>query len=234
MTGNASYPVNNVTVTNCEIGWIGGSMLTTSARYGNGIQFYGSCNTVKVTNNWIYQCYDAGYTNQGVTGVAQNITVSENLIEYCAYSIEVWMGTDYGDRIKNAEYSDNLMRFAGYEFERDNRVTVAVSHVNFMYGEQPCNNVTISGNTFDTSYVSLIVVAYPNSTEDIHFLIGPKKGPTITDNTWIQGYDRYSCVAYQCDQDLGTSEYLPANSLEEMNENVAKIDSQPREVVFSK
>ena len=54
----------NISVTNCEFGWIGGSIQSGVTRYGNAIQFWDSCWNVEIKNNWIYQVYDAGITFQ--------------------------------------------------------------------------------------------------------------------------------------------------------------------------
>ena len=255
-------PATNVTVTNCEIGWIGGSIMrydrgTESdytddydVRLGNGIELYGNIDGANVSNNWIYQCYDAGYSNQGAGQIAQNIVVEGNLIEYCAYSIEVWMNATTG-LIEDCDYVGNIMRFAGYEFERDNRIggePTAISHVNFMHGTNPCHNVTISDNVFDTSYVSMIVMGYPNpaSTEkntandsqDLGFTatyngVDPVDfdadliGATISGNTWVQTYDHYSRVAYLWKNDANVpDEYLEATSQDVMTESVAQIDRE--------
>lgn len=216
-------PINNVNITNCEIGWIGGAIqgdvMERQVRLGNGIEFYGAVNTGKdtssnvsgtpsttITNNWIYQCYDAGYSNQGGYNIASNITVTENLIEYCAYSIEIWMEHDTG-LIRDCHYDNNVMRFAGYQFESFNRAVGAgsqdaISHVNFMYNTRPCENVTVNNNIFDTSLVSLVCVTYPNSTESNTANDGKGSayrndvtGPEIKGNTYIQGYDKMTALA---------------------------------------
>lgn len=290
VTASALGGAKNLTVTNCEIGYIGGAMSGTAdsnVRYGNGIEVYGVCDGVTVTGNWIYQCYDAGYTNQGNSGIQQNIRVTNNLIEYCNYSIEVWMNGANG-LIMNADYSDNMMRFAGYQFERHSRSTEATSHLCFMRAAQPCVNVTITGNILDTSYRALASVAYPNSdlaargpkkgTGDITYneetekyydeagnlvdeqgnlldaegnvILYPneysgtnttsgevvKRGPTIEGNTWIQGYDRHSIVAYM--RDMYDSNYevqeTTANNLAELRERVNDLDSAPTDVKFEK
>ncbi len=257
-----SKPVKNVTVTNCEIGWIGGAFHAGEAyadkktRLGNGIEFYGACNdssdAILVQNNWIYQCYDAGYTNQGVYNVAQNITVTENLIEYCVYSIEIWMNEEDG-LMKNCHYDNNIMRFAGYGFEVDNRPTfgatdVAISHVNFMFSPQPCEDVTVNNNIFDTSLVSLITVAYPNSTEMNtendgvgSAYLNDYTGPEIKGNSYYQGYDQKSVLATcgvkveDTDSQWEFKNVYGAGSQAEMKASVTAIgDTAAEKVVFYK
>ena len=66
--------LKGLTVTNCELGWIGGSIQHyygtdpnypeggrgTVTRYGNAIEIYGGCDGYRVENCYIYQVYDAG------------------------------------------------------------------------------------------------------------------------------------------------------------------------------
>ena len=250
-----SKSTSNVSITNCEIGWIGGSIMRyrdgTSSDYtddvdvrlGNGIEFYGASNGITVKGNWIYQCYDAGYSNQGSGTIAQNITVSENLIEYCAYSMEIWESNTSG-LIKNCSYVDNMLRFAGYVFERDNRIGgtyTAISHMNFMLRVQPCENVIVSGNIFDSTYVSLVTAAYPNSDEKNELNDGTSflstykndmKGPKIYGNTWVMTKDRHSRVAYMRDTDTTLNTILHGTSQAEMQQSVAQVDTAPAGIIF--
>ncbi|MCQ2450063.1 MAG: right-handed parallel beta-helix repeat-containing protein, partial [Clostridia bacterium] len=117
--------LNNIGIRNCEVGFIGGSVQNGSeTRYGNGIEVWKSCDGVTIENNWVYECYDAGITHQGsASPVQQNITIQNNLVEYCAYSIEYWVrqsedgGYDSytaGGQLKNISYTGNMLRFAGY------------------------------------------------------------------------------------------------------------------------
>ncbi len=111
-----------VTVQNCELGFIGGSILDGygdgTVRYGNAIEFWCGIDTATVTNCWIYQIYDSGITHQGSTEYkAQNIKVSDCLIEYCGFgSIEYWHNVKTLNSLENIEYSNNVLRFAGYGY----------------------------------------------------------------------------------------------------------------------
>lgn len=172
----------NITIRGCEIGWIGGSMLDRSARYGNGIEFNGWINGAEVYDNWIYQCYDAGYTNQGSNCYQENLTIRENLIEYNPYNIEVWTEKEIGKGgMNDCAFKDNLLRFAGYGWgtlARLGSTTKMIGNISFYDYTIPCKNVIISGNIFDCSYRYLVSLAYPNDTQG--------RGPTIKGNTWNQ------------------------------------------------
>ena len=103
--GIGSGSTKNLTVTNCEIGSIGGCPLNfkstgEQARFGNGVEIYGSCENYTVDNCYVYQCYDAGITHQYSGGTDKhnsmvNIVYSNNVIEDCVYSVEYFNATDY-------------------------------------------------------------------------------------------------------------------------------------------
>ena len=172
----------NITIRGCEIGWIGGSLLDRAARYGNGIEFNGWIDGAEVYDNWIYQCYDAGYTNQGSNCYQENLTIRENLIEYNPYNIEVWTEQEIGKGgMNDCTFKDNFLRFAGYGWGTLARLgsnTKMVGNISFYDYVIPCKNMVISGNIFDCSYRYLVSLAYPNDAEG--------RGPTIKGNTWNQ------------------------------------------------
>lgn len=118
--------VNNVTVRNCEVGYIGGSAQYYQngymVRFGNGIEVYGSCDNFKIDNCYVYQCYDAGITHQysagGVDNVSHNnVTFSNNVIEKCIYNIEYFMGAADGNsvsrKMSNILYENNILAYSG-------------------------------------------------------------------------------------------------------------------------
>ncbi len=116
---------NGLTVQNCEIGWIGGSLQRTGedpVRYGNGIEIYNSCNNYTVNNCHIYQVYDAGVTHQyfasNPTGgdyiSMTNINYTNNVIEYCTYAIEYVNSMAEGNGIMaGVNISGNILAHSG-------------------------------------------------------------------------------------------------------------------------
>ena len=230
--GIAFGHAENITVTNCEIGYIGGSMLTQNERYGNGIEFYSHASDVLVENNWIYQCFDAGYTNQGSGSATHlNITVKNNLIEYCNYNIEIFTGSETG-LIKDCTYENNMLRFAGYGFGTNNRYgsnDSVVSSINYWRRVIPSQNVVIRNNILDTSYRFLLVAAYVNDAQN--------RGPIVTGNTWNQHDGPKSAVALQVDTNvsgwLNHEQYeLSSDTYVEMKQSVAAIDTNPAAVLL--
>lgn len=189
--------VDNLTVTNCEIGWIGGTIQSflgddlnyvagkhgEVTRYGNGIEIYGGCKNYTVSNNYIYQVYDAGATHQITTHgnqiIFDGVTYKNNLIEYCVYSIEYFLEMKDGDEksyMNNFKIHDNIMRYSGYGWgqQRHNKHTPA--HVKGWSYQNVAYNYEIYNNIFDRSAFRLL------------HLVAKKDEycPKMHDNTYIQ------------------------------------------------
>jgi hypothetical protein len=69
--GVGAGTVKGLRVTNCEFGWIGGSVHAErifrrnwATRFGNAVEVYGGCDGFEVDNCYVYQVYDAGLTQQ--------------------------------------------------------------------------------------------------------------------------------------------------------------------------
>ncbi len=163
--------IDGITVTNCEIGWIGGCVHGYSraektygdvTTVGNGIEVYGNSKNFLCDHNYVYQCYDAGVSHQAQRGLTydikmKNITYSNNLIEYCTYSYEYFLGVaDEPVSVrfqKNIRVADNIMRYSGFGFGEqrpgwDNYFPAAHvkgwHHANFLD-----EDYVIEGNIFD-------------------------------------------------------------------------------------
>ncbi len=154
-----------VTITNCDISFVGGSIQDsseTNVRYGNAIEFYNNAADITVENCWIHQVYDAGLTFQcAENGTAySNITFTNNLLQYCNYSIEFFIGqtAQAPGELNGIEFTNNIMQFAGFGVceQRPSREDSAhicgwVTNV----GSQD-TDVTISGNTFDIANYNIV------------------------------------------------------------------------------
>ena len=143
----AAGQVKDLTVTNCELGWIGGGLhfkstaptspgtFNRDTRYGNAIEIWGSCEYYYVDHNWIYQVFDAGVTHQFSADYAyymDNVTYSNNLIEYCVYPIEYWLSVPENlveqSGMRNFLIRGNILRLAGeycWGIQRANKETPA-------------------------------------------------------------------------------------------------------------
>ena len=173
--GISSGTTKNLTVTNCEFGWIGGSIQgynangTTSGsatRLGNGVEIYGGCDGYLIDNCYLWQNYDAGVTHQyssrsGGNCVMKNITYSNNVMTECIYSIEYFLSVAdglerYGD---NVLYTGNLCRRAGYGFggwlNRAHRGAAEHIRSGGSGTNNPFTNYRIENNIFDRSTYEL-------------------------------------------------------------------------------
>ncbi len=229
---------SGTTVRGCEIGYIGGSMLKDNARYGNGIEFYSWSKNMLVENNWIYQCFDAGYTHQGRDGWHENNIIRRNLMEYSNYNIEVWTNRDPAvGGARDGVIEDNILRFAGYGFGTKRRIgsnSSAVGNISMYNYPLPHRNFVIRNNILDCSTRYLVSIAYPNDPEG--------RGPTIKGNIWNQKpyvtADSVAAVDRLNKHDPADPDkrpetiVLPCSSQAEMEASVAKVDLAPSEITY--
>ncbi|MBO4468018.1 MAG: right-handed parallel beta-helix repeat-containing protein, partial [Clostridia bacterium] len=193
---DGAHGTENVKITNCEVGFIGGSMQSGTTRFGNGIEFPIGAKNITVRNNHVYNCYDAGITFQSWSSANTashyyNIDFSENLIEKCCYGIEFFTtsgakGSNRYSDYKNISFHDNVIRFSGYEWSQLQRPDpVMTSHIRggqWAYVED-CENFTIYNNVFDISRASMIFWWW-NNKSFVH--PGPHNGLTVKNNTYYQ------------------------------------------------
>ena len=191
--GIGAGTVKNITVRNCEFLWIGGSIHTYSAgggtmpvRYGNAVECYGSPDGYTVENNYIYQVYDAGITHQlgennDGNGIQKNIRYANNLIEFCSYSIEYFLGKRTDGSVErymeNVVIEDNIMRYAGFGFGNQRTDRLCMSHIKS--GTSPnavSENFVIRNNIFDRSREMLLYIG-AEKKEDL---------PILENNIYIQ------------------------------------------------
>ncbi len=196
--GIASGTTKNLTVTNCEIGWIGGGIQYYQnsnyglVRFGNGVEIYGGAENYNIDNCYVYQCYDAGVTHQ-MSGNEEgdirmdNITYSNNVIEDCIYSIEHFLidpTSGVGIREgKNVLIENNILRRAGYGFGCTRPNGWPSTHIqgNVASGNRyEPGTFIVKNNIFDRSTYTLTT----SYAQDDKFL------PIFDGNTYIQMLDR--------------------------------------------
>ena len=129
--GIGAGTVADLVITNCEIGWIGGSTQGynsngTVTPVGNGVEVYGGCDGYRIENCYVYECYDAGITHQISRGSTadtreDNILYKNNVITDCVYNIEYFLSAsdDRPSAVRlgdNVVFEGNLLRRAGYGF----------------------------------------------------------------------------------------------------------------------
>ena len=191
--GIGSGTTKSLRVTNCEIGWIGGSMLLPAppeggrdARYGNGIEIYGGCDEFVVDNCYIYQCYDAGITNQNQDDVSdssrtmRNVSFTNNLVERCEMSIEYYLGAQMKPTegiIENFLIEGNILRLAGYGWGDQHPEPAWAAHIKSWWMHQnEAYNFTIRRNIFDRSDANVINIVAADA----------ERLPQMEENTYVQ------------------------------------------------
>lgn len=218
-TGNRT----GLTVRNCEIGWGGGCIQFYTekgypVRFGNGIEIYVSCKDFTVENCYIYQIYDAGVTHQYQFGspdepacVHENVTYKDNLIEYCIYNIEYFLG-QYGhdDQImKNVLMEGNILRFAGYGW---GSFYARAAHIKGWDHRNISENFVIKNNIFDRSRSMVIHCGVQEA----------KHLPTLSDNTYIHFADNNHNLGRYCERN-STEFYYPPERMAYTEENIREV-----------
>lgn len=172
--GIGGSTTEGLTVTNCVIGWIGGSILSPApktggrpSRYGNGVEIYGGCGKYIVDNCYIYQIYDAGITNQNQENISDdsrsmhNVSFTNNLIERCEMSIEYYLGAQYKPTegyMENVLYEGNILRLSGFGWGAQRGSSWAAHLKSWWMHYNQAYNFVIRNNIFDRSYANLINV----------------------------------------------------------------------------
>ncbi len=191
--GVSSSTTKNLTVTNCEFYWIGGSVQTYSmrsgvaTRYGNAIEIYGGVDGFLVDNCYFYEVYDAAMThqvgNQDSVLHMDNIVYSNNVMDKCQYSIEYFFGgvsTDGADFERNGTnvlFTNNLCRRAGYGFGSTRRDLNSQRHIRSGGSRNEFYNFRIENNIFDRSVYELTQTTCAKD----------EFKPTFDGNVYIQG-----------------------------------------------
>ncbi len=138
--GISAGSCNGLTVTNCEIKWIGGTVQTqigSSGRtwptpFGNGIEIYGEAKNYTVENCYVHQCYDAGVTHQYGSNATKvendNVNYRNNVISNCVYAIEIFYGEPTsGTRLNAGTHIENNILMHGGGFGHDQRPDTGVT-----------------------------------------------------------------------------------------------------------
>lgn len=190
--GIGAGTTRNLTVTNCELGWIGGSIQSENSfgrnhptRYGNAVEIYGGCENFTVTGCYIYQIYDAAITHQHQGDVntpltMRNVLYADNLIEDCVYSIEYFLGredTIQSHHMEGILIANNIMRRAGYGWGKQRPDKETPAHIkSWSHHTNHATNFRVENNVFDRSTRDLLNIAAAERTSM----------PTLLNNTYIQ------------------------------------------------
>ena len=105
----------NLTIQNCEMGWIGGAYQEKdeTIRYGNAVEVWADTDGLYIRDCYIYQVFDGTLSSQSDVPVPiKNIELSGNVLTYGNSPIEIWGGKEY----TNISVHDNYMMYIGYHF----------------------------------------------------------------------------------------------------------------------
>lgn len=191
--GIGAGTVDDLTVTNCVIGWIGGSIQSYSRneigscfRYGNGVEIYGGCERYTIENCYVYQCYDAGITHQysfRAKGdcIMDDVLYKDNVITDCVYNIEYFHSEyeGYTRTGKNILFEGNLLRRAGFGFGQTRPDGGGDGNIRSGGVSNPFKNFVIKDNVFDRSLTCLVRC----ETQAEEYI------PKMQNNTYVQGID---------------------------------------------
>lgn len=231
------------TITNCELGFIGGALQTGSTRLGNAIQTWNGVTNQVISNNWIYQIYDTGITWQGdnkyktfhMGDTYENITFEKNLIEFCTMSFEFWHGNaeydasgkttythDYETRAKviNFQIINNISRLPGWGWgaQRPDLVGAHIMCYKHIFPNAVGNK--ISGNVFDSAYSFLVTWEMPSKAVE-----NKRNGEwDISGNTWYQQASKFN------DGIRYNNSFNKASNQKELETVVAGFDTAPKAV----
>jgi len=231
--GISAGNVKNLRVTNCEIGYIGGSIQSYNAngtkgnhatRYGNGVEVYGGCDVYVIDNCYIYQCYDAGVTHQFSYLSRYNCRMDHIRYTNCVltdsvYNIEYFLGLVEGFERGGEDilFKNTICRRAGYGFGSDrpdghNQENIRSGTAGVT--NNPFRNYRIEDCVFDRSVYECIQINTPFK----------ESLPKMSGNTYIQGVGNKFCY-------FGTT----SKNTDETTEDVVKnfMGDETGEVYFT-
>ena len=180
-----------LTVTNCELYWIGGSIQTDVGAYGrtwptpygNAIEIYGEAKDYTVRNCYIHEAYDAAVTHQSgqKSHVSnKNIHYTDNVIENCVYAIEIFVGTceEFPSCQDGVYIENNILRMGG-GFGHDQRPDTGVTALIRNGRTTPdTKNYLVTNNILDRSKTRLVTAQDDGGSMAVY-----------TDNLFIQSKD---------------------------------------------
>ena len=223
--GVGAIVVNRLSVTNCEFGWIGGSLqdyaysqdgIPPAIRYGNAVEMWGGCDGYVVKNCLIYQVYDAGLTFQFCTGnenkdeSSRNIIFADNVVLNCYYSIEYFLniaGKNNPSIIENVLFENNLMRFASHGMCEQRPDTRAGTHIKAKHVHNCGINFVMRNNVFDESRNMLIIHNQDPLNENFNFEL-PKMQGNLYLQTPTAQFGTFSDFSRPQDSDCLISEHF--------------------------
>jgi hypothetical protein len=144
----------NIKVDSCKFQWTGGWWFDAAGkRMGNGVQMWQTNSDIEVSNNYIFQTYDAGISPQGnpVTYTQSNISMHHNIIEQAYYSYEVFLRSP--NTFSNLTFEYNTCINAGYQWSQHQRPdSLDAEHIRQAVSTGTISGCTIRYNSFLGTY----------------------------------------------------------------------------------
>lgn len=204
--------IKGLTVTDCELSYIGGGIQSYSksadsttyvpVRFGNAIELHSYCNGFTVENCWIHDIYDTGVTHQqggghGVGLLFKDVSYVGNLIENCVYLIEYFAcaSTKNGAPVlmENIYIANNILRHAGCGFGKQRTAVLENTWNNgaaiqgwFRHHNLTNGNFVIENNILDRALFSSPDRPLRQNTSLVLVTAGAEEWlPTFKGNTYI-------------------------------------------------
>ena len=211
--------VKRIVVRNCDISWIGGGYLYfdnfgNGVRFGNGIEFWGAAEDVTVESNRVWECWDAGLTNQSSVddAIQKNISYVGNVVSNCEYSYEYWQ---QGARAKteNVLVADNFFSDAGRGWGHRQRWNPNAAHLMFYDTTAETKGFVVENNVFSRSENTLF-----------RFFNDWRGNMTMRGNIWKAGKE--SICRYHGRPTANLVYRYPDRLDQTHDDNLAEIESQ--------
>ncbi|WP_154381607.1 hypothetical protein [Duganella guangzhouensis] len=158
-----------VLVDGLDISFIGGSLLTSTLRYGNGLQFWLSTQNAEVRNTRISQVYDVGLTAQGdAVNTVDGIVFRNNYVINSEQCFELWTRTE-ASSMSNVTFTRNTCVGSGHGWSHPQRG--ANGYDVLMYKNTAVtSNIAITDNIFYNAVDAVVRLDVPwNSYQAINF-----------------------------------------------------------------
>ena len=232
-----AWDVKGLCVTNCEFGWIGGTIHQyygndpnfpqghrgQVGRFGNAVEVYGGCEDYTVSGCYIYQVFDAGITHQFTTSektVMKNVKYQDKVIEKCVYGIEYFLEVlDGGEEsvMENIDMSRNFIRLGGYGWGQQRHNVHTPALIKGWSFENTARNYTVTENIFDRCAYRLL-----------HLVAKEKEScPVMNGNTYIQNYGgkigQYGYNKYEEPENMTFDDDAENKILEILGDKNAKV-----------
>jgi len=170
---------HHIIIRDMNFSYIGGSYLSDTLRYGNGVEFYNDANTNSVERCVFSQIYDVAMTSQGnYPGYqAYDLCFKNNIVYDCEQSFEFWVkGT--GASAYRIYFVNNTCLSAGTGWSHAQRPDPNGTHLLFYGSTASFNNIIICNNIFRNA-VNSGVFEFMKNLSDLN-----TSYTTINNNDW--------------------------------------------------